>query len=345
MTALEQNLRSFVRLGHLLGDPEAVARHFDGVIRQQSQQNPWFTPEFCRKAIAGIAAMLEEKAIEDFAQHYESGTCRRNNGKRVAVVSAGNFPIAAFHDFFCILAGGNRYVGKLSARDRLLLPKMTELLLDIEPAWADSITFVDKVGAFDAVIATGSDNSARYFDYYFRKYPHILRHNRNSIAVLDGSETEAELQGLSEDIFLYFGLGCRSVSKLFVPEGYDFGPLLQMLNRESSPWVAQHTQFLNNLEYQKAIRIMNSRPYLDAGTFILSEEEAYGSPVAVVHYQYYDRIGDIRDCLDRDSGRLQCVVAHPGLYGKAVPFGKAQRPALTDYPDGVDIMDFLSALA
>ena len=332
------NIESFKQLGRHLADPQWVDQTFGAVIEQQYRENSWFTPEFCRYALSAIAKMLAPEALETYYAHYQEVAPAEDPRKRVAVISAGNIPAAAFHDFFCILVSGNDYQGKLSSQDKHLLPVLAQALIGIDPRFAERISFVDKIAGFDAVIATGSNNSARYFSYYFDKYPHILRKNRNSVALLDGSETNEELRMLADDIYLYFGLGCRSISKLFVPKGYDFVPFLHILTQESQP-IALHNQFNNNLDYQKAVHLMNQIPYMDAGTFLLVENENYASPIGMVYYEYYDDIQHVKQRLSHDAEQLQCIVGH-----SAEPFGSAQNPSLLQYPDGIDTLSWLFTL-
>ena len=336
----KENIHIFQQLGNCLADPQWVEMTFGTTIARQYRENSWFTPEFCRYALSAIGQMLTPEALDAYYARYKDITPAVDPRKRVAVISAGNIPMAAFHDFFCILVSGNDYQGKLSSQDKYLLPVLAQELVHIEPRFAERIAFVDKVADFDAVIATGSNNSARYFDYYFSKYPHILRKNRNSVAVLDGTETEEEFRHLADDIYLYFGLGCRSVSKLFVPSHYDFVPFLQILTQESQP-IAQHHQFNNNLEYQKAVHLMNQIPYMDAGTFLLVENQNYASPIGMVYYEYYDNIDRVNQRLTDDAEQLQCIVSKDPLVTHAVPFGSAQTPTLTDYPDGIDTFQFI----
>ena len=220
---------------------------------------------------------------------------------------------------------------------------LAEELVRIAPRFAERISFVERVANFDAVIATGSNNSARYFDYYFSKYPHILRKNRNSVGVLNGSETKEDLRALANDIYLYFGLGCRSVSKLFVPKDYDFVPFLQILTQESQP-IALHHQFNNNLEYQKAVHLMNQIRYMDAGTFLLVENQNYASPIGMIYYEYYDNIEAVNSRLEADAELLQCIVSRDPRITRAEPFGNAQSPTLSDYPDGIDTLSWLLTL-
>ena len=329
------NIDAFKKLGKVLADPQWLENHFGETIARQYRENSWFTPEFCRYALSAIAKMLAPEALETYYAHYQKVAPTEDPRKRVAVISAGNIPLAAFHDFFCILVSGNDYQGKLSSQDKYLLPVLAQALIEIEPKFAERISFVDKISNFDAVIATGSNNSSRYFSYYFDKYPHILRKNRNSVALLDGSETEEELRLLADDIYLYFGLGCRSISKLFVPRGYDFVPFLHILTEESQP-IALHNQFNNNLDYQKAVHLMNQIPYMDAGTFLLVENENYASPIGMIYYEYYDDIQHVKQCLTNDAEQLQCIVGH-----SAEPFGSAQNPSLLQYPDSIDTLSWL----
>lgn len=334
------NILAFKKLGTRLASPQWVDEHFGAAIEQQYRENSWFTPEFCRYALTAIAKMLKPDALDVYCAHYKYFMPTVAPRKRIAVISAGNIPMAAFHDFFCILVSGNDYIGKLSAQDKHLLPVLAQELTRIAPEFGERIRFVDKISDFDAVIATGSDNSARYFSYYFDKYPHILRKNRNSVAVLNGSETEEELRHLADDIYLYFGLGCRSISKLFVPEGYDFVPFLHILTQQSQP-IALHHQFNNNLDYQKAIHLMNQIFYMDAGTFLLVEKQQYASPIGMLYYEYYDDIGLVNRRLTDDAERLQCIVSRDPRITRAEPFGRAQNPSLLDYPDGVDVLGWL----
>ncbi|MBP5496617.1 MAG: hypothetical protein J6X98_05560 [Bacteroidales bacterium] len=337
------NIQSFRQLGRHLADPQWVEETFGETIERQYRENSWFTPEFCRHALDAIALMLAPEALDAYFAKYQDIAPAEDPRRTVAVISAGNIPVAAFHDFFCILVSGNDYQGKLSSQDKRLLPVLAQELIRIEPRFGERISFVEKVSDFDAVIATGSNNSARYFDYYFSKYPHILRKNRNSVAVLNGTETEEELRALADDIYLYFGLGCRSVSKLFVPKDYDFVPFLRILTQQSQP-IAQHHQFNNNLEYQKAVHLMNKLFYMDAGTFLLTENQNYASPIGMVYYEYYDDIEKVNRRLEDDSELLQCIVSRDPRITHAEPFGSAQSPTLSDYPDGIDTLRFILSL-
>lgn len=336
----QKNIQTFKQLGRLLADPQWVDETFGATIERQSLENSWFTPEFCHHALLSIGQMLAPEALDAYYARYRDVAPSEPPHRTVAVISAGNIPVAAFHDFFCVLASGNNYQGKLSEHDRRLLPVLADELIRIEPTFANRISFVEKVSNFDAIIATGSDNSARYFEYYFKNYPHILRKNRNSVAVLTGKETDDDLRALANDIYLYFGLGCRSVSKLFVPKEYDFVPFLHILTQESQP-IALHHQFNNNLEYQKAVHLMNQIHYMDAGTFLLVENQNYASPIGMIYYEYYDDIDLVSQRLTEDAELLQYIASRDPRISRAEPFGHAQSPTLTDYPDGIDTLQFL----
>ena len=326
------NLQAFKQLGSLLADPQWVEDNFGEAIERQYRENSWFTPEFCRYALTAIAQMLAPEALDAFYTQYKDVAPAEAPRKRVAVISAGNIPLADFHDFFCILVSGNDYQGKLPPQDKHLLPTLAQALSDIEPLFAERISFVEKFIDFNAVIAYENENSYRYFEHYFKQYPHLLRKSRNSVAVLNGTESDDELRALAHDIYLYFGMGCRSVSKLFVPKDYDFVPFLQILTQESQP-IAQHHQFNNNLEYQKAVHLMNQIPYMDAGTFLLVENQSYTSPVGMVYYDYYDHIETVNLRLKANSELLQCIVSNDPRITCRTPFGNAHTPTLSDFND------------
>ena len=334
------NIQAFKQLGQNLANPQWVDTIFGEAIERQYRENSWFTPEFCRYALSTLGQMLVPEALDAYYARYKDIAPEEDPRHTIAVISNGNTPLSDFHDFFSILVSGNDYLGKLSAQDKYLLPVLAQALIDIEPQFAERISFVEKIIDFNAVIATFSDNSNNYFEYYFKKYPHILRKSRNSVAVLNGTETEEELRRLADDIYLYFGLGSRSISKLFVPKEYDFAPFLQILTQESQP-IALHHQFNSYLEYQKAVHLMNQIPYKDAGTFLLVENQNYASPVGMIYYEFYDDIKAVNHRLETDSELLQCIVSHDPHIIQAKPFGSAHSPTLTDYPDGVDIFQFI----
>jgi hypothetical protein len=248
--------------------------------------------------------------------------------------------MVGFHDFLCILISGNRFLGKLSSKDNLLLDFFSHVLCYIEPGFKDRIHFEEeRMKGFDAVIATGSNNSARYFEYYFRGCPSIIRKNRNGVAVLTGDETPGELQALGKDIFTYFGLGCRNVAKLFVPTGYDFRVLLDAL-QDYEP-LYQHNKYANNHDYQRAIFLLNQVPHLDNGFLLLKEDPAIPSPIGVLHYESYPSISSVNQTLEEKKESIQCVVSNSPAVAGAVAPGQSQKPEAWEYADGVDTMAFL----
>lgn len=301
--------------------------------------NGWFVQPFIKHALNGIANYLDKNELNKWISSY-----KLNEGdKRVGVIMPGNIPAAGFFDALCVLISGNRLLAKLSSDDSHLIPVLLQLLIEVEPGFKDRIVFGDfRENKPDAVIATGSNNTARYFEYYFSKYPNIIRRNRNSVAVVTGEESVAELDGLADDVFLYFGLGCRSVSKIFIPRGYDKDKLFSAFFRYS--WVVQNKKYGNNYDYHKTLYLMNNDDLLENGFLLMKHDIGLNSPMATLYVEEYEGVDAVRERLRQDSPNIQCVVARPEVIKDAVPFGKAQSPSLFDYPDKVDVMKFLSNL-
>ncbi|HIA06315.1 MAG TPA: acyl-CoA reductase [Flavobacteriales bacterium] len=310
-------------------------------IPRAVHQNGWFDEANVNRAIDGVVQMLADSSVTDWISKYDIPD---NEPKRIGVLLAGNLPLVGFHDFLCVLLSGNTFVGKLSSKDDRLLPMVADILLDIEPGLAQRIEFTDgTLDNIDAIIATGSDNTSRHIEYYFGKYPNIIRRNRNAIAVLDGSETEEELVGLGHDIFDYFGLGCRSVSKIYIPESYD----LDLVFKGLFPYqdVLTNKKYGNNYDYYKAIYLMGQTELIENGFILLKEDQAIASPVAVLHYEYYKNSDELAKVLLASESKIQCVVAKNNISGlRVVPFGQAQSPAIDDYADGIDMLEFLIKL-
>ena len=312
---------------------------FDAVIKQQSIENKWFTEENCRFALTAIARMLDEKSCEAFFHKYQNYFQKEENTQKIAVVSAGNIPSAAFHDFFCILVSGNHFIGKLSSQDALLLPFLSDILVQIAPEFEEKISFVEKISKFDKIIATGSNNSARYFEYYFKDYPLLLRKNRNSIAVLTGKETEDDVRRLSVDVFQYFGLGCRSVSKIFVPKNYNFTKLIEIFQVESKSLLFHHG-YMNNYEYHRAIYALNQVSFYDGASFLIVQNHTLSSPIAVIYFEEYDKKEEVLKKIQWHENEIQCLVSRDITIENSIPFGETQYPTLFDFPDKADIMLF-----
>lgn len=308
-------------------------------VRDARQFNAWFTEEFTKNALLALGNSLKRSALEKWVSAYDLSPEKQ---KTIGVVMAGNVPAVGFHDFLSVLISGHRLLAKLSSDDNRLLPAIAELLIAIEPDFKRVIHFAeDRLHHFDAIIATGSNNTSRYFEYYFGKYPHIIRKNRNGIAVLDGRETKEQLEGLADDIFLYYGMGCRNVSKVFVPADYNFTPLLDVLAQRKS--IIENHKYFNNYEYNKAIFLVNSRNHFDTGNLLMVEDERIPSAVSVVHYDFYHDLPSLRNHLMVQRNKIQCVLSQLPLQN-AFPLGKSQEPELWDYADGVDTLDFLQRL-
>jgi hypothetical protein len=337
----QERIRTFIELGKVLGEVAQNAAESDWAdsFQQAEAQNRWFTQENMELALRGIAFMLEPSKLEKWLAAYPS--IPETGNKRVGLIMAGNIPLVGFHDLLCVLASGNTAVVKLSSQDEVLPKKLVETIAEISPELASRIVLSDgKLENFTHVIATGSNNSARYFEYYFGKYPNIIRKNRNSIAIINGDESLDELRALGKDIFRYFGLGCRNVSKVYLSDKMD--PKTFLATLEDWKPIANHNKYFNNYEYHKAIFLVEKMAHLDNGFLLLREEASLGCPVGVLHFQTYGTLDQMKAEVKIHEDKIQCVVASDKLgFENSVPFGKAQSPELWDYADGVDTMEFL----
>ncbi len=299
--------------------------------------NAWFTLQSVQTALQGIKRYLEPQALRQWTSDYALSP---DPVRTIGIVTAGNIPLVGFHDVLSVLISGHNAQIRPSSKDTVLLKYVVNLLIEAEPRMAGRVSFVERLKDFDAVIATGSDNSARYFDYYFGKYPHIIRKNRTSCAVLLGNENTDELRLLGEDVFTYYGLGCRNVSKVFVPQTFDMQQLFGTWT--SYAHVLDHHKYHNNYDYQKSIRLVNRTPFLDTGFVLAEESSSLVSPISVLYYERYIDDGDLAVKLMRDKNKIQCIV------GKGTPgwvaFGSAQSPMVWDYADQVDTLAFLQNL-
>ena len=348
MTAHNPIVQAFVKLGSFIRDfcethnsgVQASNTEFNETLIRAEQQNGWFTQENVLYCLEHWGNLLTEEHIATWLSNYSFEKSKES--KIIGVVMAGNIPLVGFHDFICVLLSGNKIQAKSSSNDTVLLPFLAEQLMHFEPSLKDSIQFVDgKFDHFDAVIATGSNNTSRYFEYYFGKKPNIIRKNRNAIAVLTGKESEKELTALGEDIFRYYGLGCRNVSKVFVPKDYNFDRLFNALFPHKDI-INQH-KYANNYEYNKAVYLMSEFKILDNGFLVLKEDQGFASPIASLFYEHYDSLDDLKCLLMDRKEDIQCLVSHK-LFDAEVPFGETQKPQLQDYADGVDTMEFLLQL-
>ncbi|MFN3917990.1 MAG: acyl-CoA reductase [Flavobacteriales bacterium] len=299
--------------------------------------NNWFTEENVKKCFAGLALIMDENTLINWLVKYQFN--QLESPKTVALIMAGNIPLVGFHDFLCVIFSGNKALIKLSSSDTVLLPALTKLLIKFNPEIEHRVEFsTGRLANFDAVIATGSNNSARYFDYYFGKYPHIIRKNRNSVAVISNQTTDGALAALGEDIFAYFGLGCRNVSMLYIEKGFDLNRFISAIFPYNE--AINNKKYGNNYDYNRALYLLNKIPFLDNGFVLFREDSSLVSPVGVIHYQYYENTQDLERLLSQQSEQIQCVVGED-----YIPFGGAQYPSVDDYADGVDTMRFLTELS
>jgi len=329
---LQKRIELLAELGNYIRNDDA--EWVESKLRAE-RENPWFTQEFIGHASAQIAGnFLDKDHLTAWASHYhlDDNILPRNTG----IVMAGNIPLVGFHDFICVFISGHQQRIKLSSKDQVLLKHLVEKMKEWDPGISRLVEFAEMLKGCDAYIATGSNNSARYFEQYFSKYPNIIRRNRTSVAVLTGHETEEELGRLSDDIHLYFGLGCRNVTKIYVPEGYDFIPLLKSF--DGYKWFADHYKYKNNYDYQLSIALLNNVFYMTNGSTLLIENESLFSPISQLNYGFYsDQPALARQLNETDT--VQCLVGNGYL-----PFGEAQRPGLMNYADGVDTIQFLLSI-
>ncbi|MEC4113134.1 acyl-CoA reductase [Myroides pelagicus] len=312
---------------------------FEQLIYSSVHYNGWFTEEQVISSIGSWAEALTEKNLNLWTARYDFSA---EPQKRVGLILAGNIPLVGFHDFISVIISGNIAVVKLSSNDQKLLPFLAKYLIACEPMLADRIVFTEgKLDGFDAVIATGSNNTARYFDYYFSQVPNIIRKNRNSVAILNGKESHEDMIALGKDVFTYYGLGCRNVSKLFVPIGFDFDNFYKGMYEYRD--VIEYEKYSNNYDYNKAVFLMSDFKILDNGFLTIKEDQGYSSPISSVFFEYYDDIEIVKTRLKTDEEKIQCIVSNQLVEG-SIAFGQTQRPQLWDYADHVDTVAFLLAL-
>jgi len=329
---LAERITLMVKLGEYLTEDSDELK----TVKQKAfEQNKWFTEEFINFSFKQISThYLNRGKLEWWVQYYHIDD--NISPKKIGIVMAGNIPLVGFHDFLSVFITGHHQAIKLSEKDDVLLKHLIEKLAMWNPKVSNVVHIAALLKDCDAYIATGSNNSARYFHHYFGKYPSIIRSNKTSVAVLSGGETVDQLTNLSDDVFIYFGLGCRNVSKLFVPEDYDFTMLINAFKKYN--YFSDITKYRNNYDYNLALFIMNNKFYMANGCIILSENESVFSPVSVLHYSFYKNKRNVFEELNQNEN-IQCIV------GEAhVPFGKSQEPGLFDYADGIDTMQFLLTL-
>jgi len=313
--------------------------NFIDLIELSQSHNGWFTPEQVYFSIQSWAEALTEENINQWLKPYNFSETKT---KTVGLILAGNIPLVGFHDFLSVLISGHKVMVKTSSNDQKLVPFLANYLIALEPKLEQYITFSDgKLENFDAVIATGSNNTARYFEYYFKNKPSIIRKNRNSVAIISGTESAEELADLGEDIFRYFGLGCRNVSKIFVPKNYTFDLFFNAIFKYQD--IIHYEKYANNYDYNKAVFLMSNFKLLDNGFVTIKEDASYSSPISSVFYEFYENLDELQTQLKNDIDQIQCIVSKEKILN-SIPFGSTQKPNLWDYADNVDTLAFLEKI-
>jgi len=330
---LQHRIDLLVRLGEYILSGDA---NWEQAKEKASYENGWFIPEFTALATGNIArSFLQKELLEKWVAAY-SLPVTNHHPQKVGIVMAGNIPLVGFHDLLCVFISGHKALIKASSKDQVLIKHLVDKLVEWDSRVRSLIEFSGMLKACDAYIATGSNNSSRYFDHYFGKYPHIIRRNKTSVAILNGTEKKEELEKLADDVYLYFGLGCRNVTKIYVPAEYDFIPLLEAFRKYN--WLADHHKYKNNYDYNLAINLLNKKFYMTNGSVLLVEEAALFSPISQLNYEFYTD-GKALAATLANNPDLQCIAGSGQL-----PLGAAQSPALTDYADGADTLAFLARL-
>lgn len=334
---LSERIKAFRQLGIKIKN--LTSEELNEIFLRTASINPWFIADSIQLSLSGISSFLQEENLLSWTNRYKP---LHEKDKKIGLAMAGNIPLVGFHDYLCVLLSGNQAFIKLSSQDPYLLPTIHSWLVEIEPRFSDKVYFEERLKNMDGMIATGSDNTARYFEYYFRNIPHVIRKNRSSIAVIMGEEDNHFLTDLGKDIFSYFGLGCRNISKLFVPEGFDFIPLFESWSKFKD--IIHHHKYANNYDYQKSIHLVNKIPHFDNGFVLLTQNDQLVSPISVVYYETYTTQSDLQKKVKLGQEKIQCIVSANGWFEESVPFGKAQEPQLWDYADRIDTMQFLTEM-
>ena len=353
MSSIQNRINAFAALGDFLNQFNSIKiakknsvlfndLFFDGFIHQiklAEEQNSWFTKDAILFSIENWANALTH---QNLTQWISNENIVEKPSKTVAIIMAGNIPLVGFHDFLSVLICGHSVLVKQSSNDKHLIPYLAKYLEYVEENFKGKISFTEeKLKHFDAVIATGSTNTTRYFEYYFKNKPSIIRKNRNSVAIITGKESKEDLKNLSEDIFRYFGLGCRSVSKLFVPKGYNFDAFFKGMYTYHP--IINNAKYANNYDYNKAVYLMSEFDLLENGFLMIKEDESYSSPIATIFYEYYENEGALKSKLEEDKDKIQCIVSN-GFIANEIAFGETQHPQLWDYADGINTLDFLAGI-
>lgn len=351
--SLDKRKKAFIALGNFLSQfnnssitkKENIINNdlffdaFETQIKRAEEYNSWFTKNNVLFALESWSKALTEENINKWLSNYDISD---DYNKTIAIIMAGNIPLVGFHDFLCVAILGNKVLAKLSSNDKYFIPLIAKYLEYAEPSLKGNFSFTEqKLENYDGVIATGSNNTARYFDYYFGKHPHIIRQSRNAVAVLNGEESKKELEALSDDIFRYYGLGCRSISKIFVPKNYDFDKLFNAVYKHKD--IINYTKYANNYDYNKAVYLMSLFDIKENGFLMIKEDGSYASPIATLFYEFYEDIDSLKTRLKDDSDKIQCISSQLNIEN-AIKLGQTQAPKLWNYADNVDTLKFLLTL-
>ncbi len=334
----EELIKAFDLLGeYITNKPQEL----ELAVEKAYQHNTWFSNEECNHALSAWAKLLQSEKLSTWLADYPDHSVQP---KKIGLILAGNIPLVGFQDICNVLFSGHYAYIKLSSQDTILIPHLLEKLISFYPGIQKHIVYTERMNDIDAIIATGSNNSAKHFEYYFGNKPHIIRKNRNSIAILTGKENSDDFYLLGEDIFRYYGQGCRNVSKLYVPTGYNFSPLLDTL--EQYNYIADQHKYLNNYNYYKSIYLVNREHHLDTGFLLIKENKSLQAPLSVIYFEYYNSTTELESNIAELQDQIQCVVTaeHIQTKNQLVGFGKSQSPGWMDYADGVDTMEFLLGL-
>lgn len=337
---LKDIILTFSQLGDFILDEKNSE-----LIKQWSytarNENAWFTEDNVKLALSNTAKYyLNKNLLENFVS--VNAIQPNISPRKVGIVMAGNIPVVGFHDLLCVVLTGNIAMIKLSSSDSVLMRLLIDKIFEINPPIKELIQIVDKLNIAEAMIATGSDNTAKHFEYYFSKIPHIIRANRTSVAILKGDESRTDLANLGNDIFQYFGLGCRNVSKLFIPKGYTFDKFYESIEYWST--ISIHHKYNNNYDYNKSVLLVNKTPHFDNGFLLLKEDTALVSAISVCHFEYYDNESHLKQLIDNHKDKIQCIVSKDRLFENSFDFGEAQSPHLNDFADDVNTIAFLKSI-
>jgi hypothetical protein len=346
---MEKRIKIFCSFGELLrAEISAPSPEFTDVMQRAENKFPFFISANIVRSLNAVAAWLTEENLNSWLRAYPA-LCGNFTDKKIAIIMAGNIPFVGFHDVLCVLMAGYKAILRQSSNDPYLWKYLLRILERVSPEIAARAEITDGLlREFDAVIATGSNNSARYFEEYFAYVPHLIRKNRSSVAVLHGEESETDLDGLYDDIFSYFGLGCRNVSHIFLPAGYDVQGLALRRENGVSGKLKPHNAYMHNYEYSRTLALMNNTPHIDTEYCLWVKNSALCSPTAVIYYSFYDNLQQVEKYILEHKDEIQCVAGNAPLQLpaplSAVKFGAVQSPAIIEYADGIDTMQFCSKI-